>query len=89
MFQLVPSRDYRIRMIRVKGFPFVDWKECDNKELEKCIDSMTNPVQMSGKTDLIEGKYTPGKLVVIKVQAKEPIEMDVYTQSPYGELELK
>jgi|JI6StandDraft_1071083.scaffolds.fasta_scaffold04892_7 hypothetical protein len=88
MFQLVPVLDYRIRLIRVKGFPYLEWKECDSVELEKCIDTMTNYVQLSSKTDMIEGKRATNKIVVVKVQAKELIELELYTQSPNGELEL-
>lgn len=89
MFQLVPAQDYRIRLIRLKGFPFIEWKVCDNADLEKCIDTMTNPVQLSSKTDMIEGKQALGKILVLKVQAKEQLQLDIYTQSLWGELELK
>jgi hypothetical protein len=50
MFQLVPIQDYHIRLIRIKGFPFIDWKVCNNTELEQCIDQLTNPIQMASKT---------------------------------------
>lgn len=89
MFQMVTMEDYRLKIIRVKGFPFVEHRVCDFKEIEDCIDKMNSPVQLAAKTDVIEGKRESGKILVVKLLAKEPIEMELYMLSTYGSLELK
>lgn len=73
----------------MKGFPYIETRVCDNKELQTCMDEMTLGNQLASKYDEFKGKREASKIVVVKVTAKEPIELDIYTLSMYGEFEIK
>lgn len=91
ILQLVPTSDYKLKIIRVKGFPFMSVKECDNKDLNDCMEMMTGEgfKQMTSKTEEHQGSASSSKIVVVKIQTKEEAELDIYAQTPYSEIELK
>ena len=66
-------------------------KECDNKNLNDCMEEMTGESfkQMTSKTEEHQGAASTSKLVVVKMQAKEECEIDIYAQTPFSEIELK
>lgn len=50
---------------------------------------MTGGNQLASKYDEYKGKANGSKIVVVKILAKESIELDIYTLSPFGQFEIK
>ena len=80
--------NYKVKFIRVKGFPYISVKECQNKDLNDCMEDITDSSlnQLTNKIEEHQGKMSAEKLVVVKIVAKEDVEIDIYAQTPYGEI---
>lgn len=87
------SQEIYLKISRDQGFPYFNTRLCKEEEdLSKCFEEFAENkeegTQIANKVITLAEKPCPKCILLIKITAKEAIEIVLHTQSKFTELEL-
>ena len=65
-------QDYKLKIVRISGFPALAYRICNSAKMEECIDSIESDSgsMINSKVDQIAVKYCASCVLIVKLIAK-------------------